>query len=179
MILSISLTQSEHVRAQNSNVPIGYRHPPPKIQLASEVRGYLERVNSNLTETNLVRIYFCIELNGDDPVSFDIHEIPFSYTNSRTHVGWFDPDESVIQILQVQGDGDSVLENNEVFEVILDLSLIEVDDFNPKPEVQDGHYPHPYEEFRVEINPPRSSTFSFNCRVPKSNLTICVLDQGR
>lgn len=111
-------------------------------------------LGSDQTHTNMTTAEFYIRLpNGGDYIDLGSDKLTITYTNVRCHGVIYPDNGTVVTIIPVNGDADTLLEQGEIFQVTIDFTKLTPSMVDPLTITSWGLYPHPYEWWQVTLKP--------------------------
>ena len=114
---------------------------------------------------------------GHEPVDLDDRKLVTTYTNARSHGEIYNANGTVITIIGVNDDGDSLSETGKKFKVSIDFSELLFDSMvYLTSSSQDDVYAHPYEDFRIEIRPSAGAVLAIARQLPAVFSTIMTIE---
>jgi flagellin FlaB len=127
----------------------------------------------DLTAGNMTKCYFYVRLSqGREPIDSSGDKLIVTYSNPRVHGVIKDGTKAGATITEVVGDGDSLVETGERWQVTVDFDVVAgatvLNDYNA--------YCHSYETFRIELRPSQGSVLTVERQVQAINTEIMVLE---
>lgn len=151
-ILNMGLSATQKA---GSAVESGVKQASSSLELGGSVIAY-----GNTTSGNATKIIVYIKLApGKEPIDTSQGKLLISYTNARVHIADARSVTGAVTVSEVSGtgDGDTLLEKGEVFEIQIDLTTL------------DSNAPLSANEwFKVEIKPPVGAILSVERTMPAS-----------
>jgi len=122
---------------------------------------------------NMTTCYFYVRLSqGREPIDTAGDKLIVTYSNPRVHGVIKDGTKAGASITEVVGDGDTLVETGERWEVIIDFDVVA----NATVLNDDGAYTRSYEAFRVELRPSQGSVLTVERQLPAINTEIMVVE---
>ena len=175
VVLNMGFLTAEKAQSVISS---GMREASSALLVDSGVIGTFNDTGGDQADIDLMNLTFYLKLSqGHEPIDLDDSKLVATYTNARVHGEIYDTNGTVMQIVGVNSDGDSLCETGEKFKVTIDFSELLYDSMvDPVPLTQDDVYTHPYEEFRIELRPSAGSVLTLERQLPAVYSIIMSLD---
>jgi len=175
VVLNMGFLTAEKAQSVISS---GMAEASSALLVDSGVIGEFNNTGADQDKISLYKLTFYLKLSqGHTPIDLDDSKLVATYTNARCHGEIYDTNGTVMTIIGVNDDGDSLCEVGEKFKVVIDFEELLFDSMvDPVPADQAEVYAHPYEEFRVELRPAAGSVLTLNRQVPAVYSVIMSLD---
>ena len=123
------------------------------LQVVDAIVGNFD-LNVDQTRTNMTSAEFFLRLpGGGDFVDVAGNKLTITYTNIRCHGVIYPDNGTVVTITPVNGDTDTLLEQGEIFRVLVDFTQLTPAMVDPGTITAWGLYPHPYEWWQITLKP--------------------------
>ncbi|MCJ7731900.1 flagellin, partial [Candidatus Bathyarchaeota archaeon] len=162
-----------------SVISSGMSEASSALLVDSGVIGQFGSTEGDQADVDLEKLTFYIKLSqGHTPIDLDDSKLVATYTNARVHGEIYNTNGTVMTIVGVTNDGDSLCETGEKFRVEVNFTELLYDSMvDPAPASQDDVYAHPYEEFRIELRPSAGAVLSIVRQLPAVYTSIMTLEQ--
>ena len=125
----------------------------------------------------LYKVVFYIKLSqGHEPIDVSDNRLVTTYTNARCQGELYKQNGTVMAIKKVTGDADTLLETGEKFKVEVDFTELALTDVNPVPANMHELYSHPYEKFRIEVQPSQGAVMTIERTLPPVYSTVITIE---
>ncbi|MBD3207797.1 flagellin [Candidatus Bathyarchaeota archaeon] len=158
--------------AQKSQTVIsaGMQEASSSLQADGDIIGIMDTTNKNMTSCE-----FYIRLSqGKEPVDINESKLIVTYANPYQHgVVYSDASTDAVNITEIVGDADGLVEGGERWKVVIDFSAVgALDDFT----ADGSEYTSEYEQFRIELRPATGSVLTIERTLPAIHEDVMVIE---
>ena len=174
VVLNMGFLTAEKAQSVISS---GMREASSALLTDSGVIGQFNETGGDQADIDLLKLTFYLKLSqGHEPIDLDDSKLVATYTNARCHGELYNENGTIMTIIGVNDDGDTLCETGEKFKVVIDFSELNASAVDPVLLLQDDVYAHPYEEFRVELRPSAGAVLSIDRQIPAIYSTIMTIE---
>jgi len=137
------------------------------LQPIDKVIGEFAILGSNGSRSNMTKaILFLKPAPGSEPLDKSYNRLVITYSNPNFHGVIYSAQiqDTVTNITEVSGDGDTLIESGEFFKVEIDFTKIWANrtdcQYGPSTAVPFDAFTHPYESFKISFRPERGAVIT-------------------
>jgi flagellin FlaB len=158
--------------AQKSQTVIsaGMQEASSSLQADGDLIGSMDVANARMTA---VEFYVRIS-QGKEAIDTANDKMIITYANpNQNGVVYSDEALNATTVLEVVGDGDTLIESGERWKISIDFSAVgALDDFT----ADDSEYTDEYEQFRIEVRPAVGSVLTLERNLPAIHEAVMVIE---